>query len=66
MIVSFLTSEEGDCGHQLRALRDVDVDHPSAEGKFRAGERTYYCPECDGDLAANTRDELREWVSNRG
>lgn len=66
MIVSFLTSEKGDCGHQLRVLRDVDVDHPSVEGIFRFEGGTYYCPECDGDLARFTRPELIDWVADRG
>lgn len=64
MIVSFLTAKTGDCGHRLRSLRDVDVDHPSVEGVFRAGGPTFYCPRCDGDLGAYTRRQLAEWVAH--
>lgn len=65
MIVSFLTSTTGGCGHQLRSLRDIDVDHPGPEGRFRSGERTLYCPECDGDLGAYSRQELVDWLNSQ-
>lgn len=55
--VSFLTRERCStvgCGTRRRAIRFLDEEHPSPDGRARMSERKLlYCPKCDGDVCPN-------------